>query len=184
MKAIPTIFKKIKFRSRTEARWAVFFENMKWNWEYEPQGYVLPRNIAYLPDFKVVLPDGVTLYAEVKAFEFDDLGDEQIRKARLLASETKATVVLLPGTPECRIYNAVTANSADNTFIGTIFQDYEPYLRVADSYWLAQATLDPTNGRMKFDFDERKIRKAFGDGYAKALEASRSARFEHGESPS
>jgi len=39
-----------RFRSRTEARWAVFFQNLGVHWEYELQGYIV-RGHAYLPDF-------------------------------------------------------------------------------------------------------------------------------------
>jgi len=38
------------FRSRTEARWAVMFENLGLDWQYEPEGYIVRRR-AYLPDF-------------------------------------------------------------------------------------------------------------------------------------
>ena len=34
--AIKTKYKNIKFRSRLEARWAAFFDLLKWDWEYEP----------------------------------------------------------------------------------------------------------------------------------------------------
>jgi len=39
------------FRSRTEARWCVFFDAMNLRWEYEPEGYILGAGKAYLPDF-------------------------------------------------------------------------------------------------------------------------------------
>lgn len=38
---IPTMYKGIQFRSRLEARWAVFFDTLGIEWEYEPQGYVV-----------------------------------------------------------------------------------------------------------------------------------------------
>jgi hypothetical protein len=40
------------FRSRLEARCAVFLEAMGLRWEYEPEGFELPSG-RYLPDFKV-----------------------------------------------------------------------------------------------------------------------------------
>ncbi|HEY42336.1 MAG TPA: hypothetical protein G4O18_10875 [Dehalococcoidia bacterium] len=183
MKAIQTEYKGYRFRSRTEARWAVFFDNLNWNWEYEPEGYVLPGNIPYLPDFKLILPNSTIVHAEVKNLEFDDLGDEEISKVRLLSNATNTMVVILPGTPECRIYNAVRPMMAKNSYVGVIFQDYEPYLRIADEYWLQQTIFDKTTGRVKFAFNDRQIYKAFGRQYTKALRASRSARFEYGETP-
>jgi hypothetical protein len=56
MKPIETWYKGHRFRSRLEARWAVFFDALQFRWEYEPQGYVLPNTGCYLPDFKVILP--------------------------------------------------------------------------------------------------------------------------------
>lgn len=51
---IPTIYKGYKFRSRLEARWAVFFDSLKIPWVYEPEG-VMVDGEKYLPDF--YLPD-------------------------------------------------------------------------------------------------------------------------------
>lgn len=48
--AIPTVYQGIRFRSRLEARWAVFFDQMGWDWEFEPEGYTDGRT-RYLPDF-------------------------------------------------------------------------------------------------------------------------------------
>lgn len=48
IKAHPTNYKSVLFRSRLEARWAVFFDLAKWKWEYEPID--LP---GWSPDFRV-----------------------------------------------------------------------------------------------------------------------------------
>lgn len=48
--AIPTIYKGVTFRSRLEARWAAFFDEMDEPWEFEPEGFELPSG-RYLPDF-------------------------------------------------------------------------------------------------------------------------------------
>lgn len=55
LKAIETYYNGYKFRSRLEARWAVFFDAMGWRYQYEPEGFVLPNGVYYLPDF--YLPD-------------------------------------------------------------------------------------------------------------------------------
>jgi hypothetical protein len=48
--AIQTRYAGCHFRSRLEARWAVFFDDMGIPWQYEPQGFNIDgRN--YLPDF-------------------------------------------------------------------------------------------------------------------------------------
>jgi len=53
LKPIETKYKGYKFRSRLEARWAVFFEGMGLDWTYEPEGFQLPSGTWYLPDFFV-----------------------------------------------------------------------------------------------------------------------------------
>ena len=51
MKAINTLYKNRLFRSRLEARWAVFFDALGIEWEYEKEGYDLGVAGWYLPDF-------------------------------------------------------------------------------------------------------------------------------------
>jgi len=62
IKAIETVYKGYRFRSRLEARWAVFFDTLGISWKYESEGYELSNGARYLPDFK--LGDGT--YVEVK----------------------------------------------------------------------------------------------------------------------
>jgi len=50
IKAIETPYKGYRFRSRLEARWAVFLDAAQIKWEYEKEGYELPAG-WYLPDF-------------------------------------------------------------------------------------------------------------------------------------
>lgn len=57
LKPIETRYKGYRFRSRLEARWAVFFEEMKLDWIYEPEGFQLPSGVWYLPDFFVKSPE-------------------------------------------------------------------------------------------------------------------------------
>ena len=52
-KAIETEYNGYRFRSRLEARWAVFFDALGIDYEYEPEGYELPSGKRYLPDFRV-----------------------------------------------------------------------------------------------------------------------------------
>jgi hypothetical protein len=69
IKAIETEYAGCRFRSRLEARWAVFFDALGWKWRYEPQGYELPSG-RYLPDFMLgALEVGIhdrEIYTEVK----------------------------------------------------------------------------------------------------------------------
>lgn len=63
IKPIETIYNGYRFRSRLEARWAVFFDEMEIKYEYEPEGFEIDGE-KYLPDF--YLPELET-YVEVKA---------------------------------------------------------------------------------------------------------------------
>ncbi len=69
IRAIETSYAGHRFRSRLEARWAVFFDKMDIHWEYEPQGYAVgpdSKRKPYLPDFW--LPKE-KLWVEVKGSE-------------------------------------------------------------------------------------------------------------------
>lgn len=50
IQAIETRYAGCRFRSRLEARWAVFFDTLGIPWEYEPEGFDLD-GLWYLPDF-------------------------------------------------------------------------------------------------------------------------------------
>lgn len=50
--AIETSYAGYRFRSRLEARWAVFFDSLRIPWRYEDQGYLIgEEKRPYLPDF-------------------------------------------------------------------------------------------------------------------------------------
>lgn len=62
--ALETFYNGYRFRSRLEARWAVFFDAAGLRYRYEPEGYRLSDGTAYLPDF--FLPE-LNIFAEIKA---------------------------------------------------------------------------------------------------------------------
>lgn len=69
IKPIETYYNGYKFRSRLEARWAVLFDALGIEYEYESEGFEFPNRKRYLPDF--VLHGGEErcpdpLYVEVK----------------------------------------------------------------------------------------------------------------------
>lgn len=64
-RAIETVYKGYKFRSRLEARYGVFFEALGLDWTYEPEGFDLD-GVRYLPDFKVKTPQGADIWYEIK----------------------------------------------------------------------------------------------------------------------
>jgi hypothetical protein len=63
IKPIETVYNGYRFRSRLEARWAVFFDALGIEYEYEPEGFELPSGKRYLPDF--YLPDD-DVWVEIK----------------------------------------------------------------------------------------------------------------------
>ena len=92
IKAIETTYKGYKFRSRLEARWAVFFDALEINYEYEAEGYKKPLfvdpkgyeaeieyckaigtpkpkndEVYWLPDFWL---SGIDLLIEIKPITF------------------------------------------------------------------------------------------------------------------
>lgn len=81
IKAIETKYRGYRFRSRLEARWAVFFDALGIEWEYEKEGYDLGTEGFYLPDF--ILYDA--LWIEVKGTHPTET---EIAKIEKLAKET------------------------------------------------------------------------------------------------
>ena len=63
IKAIPTEYNGYLFRSRLEARWAVFFDALGVEYQYEAEGYKGLDNVYYLPDFYLPEED---VHVEVK----------------------------------------------------------------------------------------------------------------------
>lgn len=76
IQAIETSYSGFRFRSRIEARWAVFFNTLGIPFEYEKEGYVLPSG-NYLPDFWLPAQD---CFVEIKGesptnLEMEKVGD-------------------------------------------------------------------------------------------------------------
>lgn len=92
LKAIETVYHGHRFRSRLEARWAVFLDQAGVKWEYEGQGYDLD-GLWYLPDF--YLPD-LSAWMEVKGPPVVQ-GDEGWTKAEALARASGQRVFLFAG---------------------------------------------------------------------------------------
>ncbi|WP_142627894.1 hypothetical protein [Rhizobium sp. P007] len=73
IKAIPTVYRGVRFRSRLEARWAAFFDLAKIIWDYEPFDLE-----GWTPDF-LVRSQRPDILIEVKPVNFhDELNDEAL----------------------------------------------------------------------------------------------------------
>lgn len=64
LKPIETVYNGYRFRSRLEARWAVFFDALNIEYKYEHQGFNLGKFGWYLPDFW--LPNNNLHWIEIK----------------------------------------------------------------------------------------------------------------------
>ncbi len=92
-KAIETSYGGYKYRSRVEARWAVFLDALDIRYEYEPQGFDLKNVGPYLPDF--FLPD-YEYWLEIKG---KCPTADETDKAQQLAIETRQPVFVFYGPP-------------------------------------------------------------------------------------
>lgn len=101
LKAIDTEFDGHLFRSRLEARWAVFFKLMGWNYEYEIEGFQLPSG-RYLPDF--YFPDA-ECWAEVKPRPLNK--KERQLCIELSYADNNKPVLQLIGVPACKAYKQI-----------------------------------------------------------------------------
>jgi hypothetical protein len=92
IKAIETTYNGHKFRSRTEARWAIFFENLGIPYEYEKEGYDLD-GVWYLPDFWIPFWG---CYIEIKGAAPTR---EEIGKCIALSVKSNRPVYIIYGVP-------------------------------------------------------------------------------------
>lgn len=91
LRAIDTVYNGYKFRSRLEARWAVFMDVLDVEYAYEPEGFDLPEAGYYLPDFW--LPK-LGIWLEIKP---DEPIHEEKLKASKLAELSGNHVVIMHG---------------------------------------------------------------------------------------
>lgn len=92
----PTKYAGILFRSRLEARWAVFFDALGIAWEYEPETFVRDGH-HYTPDFAIPanrdFMAGERVYVEVKPTE------EAITEAMPKMKATSLPLVIVGPVP-------------------------------------------------------------------------------------
>ena len=96
IKPIETHYKGYRFRSRLEARWAVFFDALGIEWEYEKEGYDLGELGWYLPDFWL---SRYFCVGEIKPYPMQE--DDLPRLASIGRAMTHiAPFLVLWGTPD------------------------------------------------------------------------------------
>ncbi len=137
IKAIETQYQGYRFRSRLEARWAVFFDALGIKWEYEKEGYDLGELGWYLPDFW--LPDK-QVWVEVKPQMPSEEESEKIR-------------ALVAGT-EC--YGGICLTNIPES-IRDWGTEQEAYSKDLESGWydfLSDVTIDDSEAYLGFDEPE------------------------------
>ena len=167
IKPIETLYKGYRFRSRTEARWAVFFDALGIEWEYEKEGYDLGELGWYLPDFW--LPEWAC-FAEVKGSKFSQ---EEFEKAAALPFPC----LILDGTPEPRLYALATNEEPCEV------RYYEYSIQADDKWSWVDLQWSKYKKRLWYNYGEFDLALGSYDDLLAACAAARSARFEHGESP-
>jgi hypothetical protein len=173
IKAIETRYKGYRFRSRLEARWAVFFDALRIEWEYEKEGFEPPDAGYYLPDFWLPTFNG-GMWAEVKPVR---LNDEEEHKARLLCNNTDREVWLCVGVPDTRVYRVLTPPSSWSKDWPT---EYEGVPN-ADQAWGENRMYTCPGYEDRDGFIRGECLNYLGQHYLGAVESAKGARFEHGE---
>lgn len=182
IKPIETHYKGYRFRSRLEARWAVFFDAIGIRYLYEPEGFRLSDGTLYLPDF--YLPESKAFF-EVKGVmnEIDMHKIEQFIKDSKrpciigyddftfnscdalweddYALTDKSSSVLV----RCRECGKMYFSGMQGSYVCQCCGAYD-----GDHYFEVQCS-----GDHSFYFTELKVKNA--------IDAARQARFEHGETP-
>lgn len=199
IKPIETVAYGCRFRSKLEARFAVFLTELGVTWQYEPQGFHMPSG-PYAPDFFLPLLDGGT-WIEVKPYGPGSyfgwgvdsaLGIPKVDDSRLdefadyMQSEGQSFYVA-HGIPSDQLMDGWAKYSAE----GMLEAPWDPFM------WCI-CGCGKTVG-IEFDGRGDRIRcrhagcsrSPHGDkGYSHdhpriraAAAAARAARFEHGEAP-
>lgn len=174
LRPIETKYAGYRFRSRLEARWAVFFDHLGVEWYYEPQGFEVDGE-RYLPDF--FLPDvktsrGRGAWIEIKGRQ-PSYPSRDTRLAEKIAKYGDYDLFIAFGDLP------LTQDSAPAGWMHGFFDNGW------DNYQLFYVESD---GSVGIDFMDRA--SSVSDGYwtdsdheriNNALAKARSARFEHGE---
>jgi hypothetical protein len=169
IKPIETQYKNYRFRSRLEARYAVFFDKMGIEFEYEKEGFDLGELGYYLPDFWLPYPEDKTYgyhlrgsghWLEVKALKPTD---EEILKLLELSKLTNHSGILVFGPPG-KNSHYVTHRNGGHQFVDVNF-------------------VCPEEKRGEFALSMICCRFTNNTDVHTGINAALSARFEHGEKP-
>lgn len=188
LKVKETKYKGYRFRSRLEAKWAVFFDACGVKWEYEPEGYDLGDELSYLPDF---LLHGVTfnhagkqvncdLFVEVKG-KMTATDAEKIRRFH----KGGMPILVVGNIPEGANFAEMTEHMDELSWQREHENPDWPYFfnfnTVDDDYFSAYPGVDKAGVFNLFGADSNYIADADQERTARAYDKARQARFEFGE---
>ena len=94
MTPIQTRYRGYNFRSRLEARWAVFFDHLGVKWDYEVEGFDIDGTF-YLPDFRLTSDK----HDSVVWVEIKPSGGASSEKFQQFAKSTSDLAFMFEGTP-------------------------------------------------------------------------------------
>ena len=178
MKPINTVYKGYRFRSRLEAKWAVFLTELGIEWLYEHEGYELDDGTYYLPDFFLPKFHG-GMYVEVKPVT---LTIEENQKCRDLCFESGLDVWRAEGMPDIKGYVCLRR-----------FQDEETG-EYGVMYYYGVPNADAMEGKNGMMVEPGYVRyedgiitemyyDCLGKTFLSAVRKAKQVRFEHGENP-
>lgn len=200
IKPIETIYKGYRFRSRLEARWAVFFDSLGVKYEYEPEGFELPGVGAYLPDFRVMCYatrgeecEPFQLYIEVKG-QMDETSATKIKAFSAYKSWIDAydifntekghkSLLIVGDIPNVQYVEDISDSGIMGSYDSLGFNLHPfNYETIDGDYFAAYPCVD--HGRFGLLGDDSGYCH-WGDHLHTlyAYRAAKQARFEHGEAP-
>ncbi len=135
IKPIETVYNGYRFRSRLEARWAVFFDALGVKYEYEPEGFLTEDGTTYLPDFFV---RDWNCYVEVKG-DRDGAAAELIKAVRFVDKSINRVLVL-----------SDIPDGSDEPYWFSMLH-YNPLQEHVNAFWVA-ITINDGNGYLITDF--------------------------------
>lgn len=181
IKAIETSYKGCRFRSRLEARWAVFFDALGVKWEYEKEGFNLGESGCYLPDFFIA--EWNDLWVEIKPSNPDPA---DLIKPTALAAHKR--VMLLVGEPWPELHQIhflhrhflLDPEDQEYSFYYTSFRECRRCDGVCCSVWDDSIGM---HGHCQIGNHTCESHDKWPATPVSAYGPARAARFEHGELP-
>lgn len=179
MRAIQTHYRGCHFRSRLEARWAVFFSALGLEWDYEPEGFELASG-RYLPDFHIKFRERC---GNTSDYWFEVKGDIKATTPhewrRMVEFGQHKDLIILDGTPDVRMY------LRPDEFVGEDGENLTPIPAWAHDSMRSGYLLMSPKGRPWFDeYSVLSNDPVYWRGplaeIAGAVRAAKSARFEFG----